>query len=165
MTDDDAELEGLREQLAAVETARDLLVRDRQADRARFAVEAEAGRMRFADPADAFSLIDQTRIDFDDGGNPTNVAALLEELVKAKPYLSAQAERPAPRTMDEYLRAVGDRGTERALRVLRITPGGQARDAGGRFVPGSGSGEGGSRGSVTEGNPDMDAWLRRRGGR
>jgi len=162
---EDAELEGLREQLAAVETARDLLVRDRQADRARFAVEAEAGRMRFADPADAWSLIDQGSVDFDDGGNPINVAALLEELVKAKPYLSAQAERPAPKTMDEYFRAVGDRATERALQVLRIPPGGQARGAGGRFVPGSGSGEGGSRGSVTDARADMDSWLRSRGGR
>jgi len=162
---EDAELEGLREQLAAVETARDLLVRDRQADRARFAVEAEAGRMRFADPADAWSLIDQGSVDFDDGGNPTNVAALLEELVKAKPYLSARAERPAPKDMNEWLAAHSARGTAEALRVLRIPAGGSARDAGGRFVPGSGSGEGGSRGSVTEGKPDMDAWLRRRGGR
>jgi hypothetical protein len=90
---DDAELsetEKLRKQLATAESERQTIERDRQADRTRHTIEREAGRMRFADPADAWSLIDQTRIDFDAKGNPTNVPALLTELVKAKPYLSAR---------------------------------------------------------------------------
>lgn len=90
---DDADLsetEKLRKQLADAEAQRESLVKDRQSERTRFTIEREAARMRFADPADAFSLIDQTRIDFDGNGNPTNVAALLGDLVKAKPYLSAR---------------------------------------------------------------------------
>jgi hypothetical protein len=90
---EDAELsetEKLRKQLADAETQRESLVKDRQSERTRFTIEREAARMRFADPADAFSLIDQTRIDFDGNGNPTNVKDLLGDLAKAKPYLTAR---------------------------------------------------------------------------
>ena len=85
-----SEMEKLRKQLAEAESERQTLDRDRQAERTRFTIEREAGRLRFADPADAWSLIDQARIDFDAKGEPTNVTALLTELVKAKPYLSAR---------------------------------------------------------------------------
>ena len=90
---DDADLsetEKLRKQLADAEAQRQTIDRDRQTERTRFTIEREAAKMRFADPADAVSLIDPARIDFDAKGNPTNVAALLGELVKAKPYLSVR---------------------------------------------------------------------------
>lgn len=90
---DDADLsetEKLRKQLTEAESERQSIIKDRQAERTRFTVEREAARMRFADPADAWNLIDQTRIDLDGNGNPANVKELLGELVKAKPYLSAR---------------------------------------------------------------------------
>lgn len=90
---DDADLsetEKLRKQLADLEKERETIVRDRLAERTRFTIEREAARMRFADPADAWSLIDQSRLDIDGNGNPTNVKELLGELVKTKPYLSAR---------------------------------------------------------------------------
>jgi len=102
-----SEMEKLRKQLAEAETQRQTVERDRQADRTRHLIEREAGRMRFADPADAFSLIDQTRIDFDAKGNPTNVTALLTELVKAKPYLSA---RPGTGSGEGGARGAGGAG-------------------------------------------------------
>lgn len=85
-----SETEKLRKQLAESEAANQTIIRDRQAERTRFAIEREAARLRFADPADAWSLIDQASIDFDSNGNPTNLGALLEGLAKAKPYLTAR---------------------------------------------------------------------------
>jgi len=85
-----SEMEKLRKQLADAESERQTLDQARKTERTQHTIEREAARMRFADPADACSLIDQTRIDFDAKGNATNVAALLAELVKAKPYLSAR---------------------------------------------------------------------------
>jgi hypothetical protein len=85
-----SEMEKLRKQVADAESQRQTFEQDRKAERTRHTIEREAGRMRFADPADAVSLIDPARIDFDAKGNPTNVPALLAELVKAKPYLSAR---------------------------------------------------------------------------
>lgn len=120
---DDADLsetEKLRKQLAEAETARETLMRNHQTERTRHAIEREAGRMRFADPADAWQLIDQTRIDYDTNGVPTNLGQLLDELAKTKPYLTARpgngSGEGGPRggaaagfSMDDWLRRAAGR--------------------------------------------------------
>lgn len=102
-----SEVEKLRKQVAAAEAERQTIDQARKAERTQHTIEREAGQMRFADPADAVRLIDQTRIDFDANGNPTNVKALLAELVKAKPYLSA---RPGTGSGEGGARGAGSAG-------------------------------------------------------
>ncbi len=102
-----SEIEKLRKQVAEAESQRQTIDQARKAERTQHTIEREAGQMRFADPADAVRLIDQTRIDFDASGNPTNVKALLAELVKAKPYLSA---RPGTGSGEGGARGAGGAG-------------------------------------------------------
>jgi hypothetical protein len=53
----------------------------------RSATVVEAARLGFADPDDALRLLDPTALEFDDDGNPKNVASELAALAKSKPYL------------------------------------------------------------------------------
>lgn len=71
-------------------------------------IEVEASRQSFNDPADAVRMIDRASLEYDDDGNPTNVAALLEGLAKEKPYLIAQHQNnngvpPAPKPGDSRM--------------------------------------------------------------
>lgn len=49
-----------------------------------------ATKLNIVDPDAAYRLLDAGAIEFDDAGDPKNIAALLTDLVKAKPYLIAQ---------------------------------------------------------------------------
>lgn len=59
-------------------------------------VERAATTRNFHDPDDAYRLIDHAAIEFDADGKPTNVDALLDALVKAKPHLAKAEAAPAP---------------------------------------------------------------------
>lgn len=50
-------------------------------------IERQARKLKIQDEEAALKLLDHTLIKYDDGGKPTNVEALLTDLVKAKPYL------------------------------------------------------------------------------
>ena len=39
------------------------------------------------DPDAAVALLDRSSLEFDDDGNPTNVASAMEQLLEARPYL------------------------------------------------------------------------------
>lgn len=58
--------------------------------RAQQAVFAEASKLGFADPMDAYRLID---IDLDDDGKPKAVTAQLTKLLESKPYLKSGQAR------------------------------------------------------------------------
>lgn len=60
----------------------------------REAVTRSAARLGFADPLDAFRLLDQTEIDWNRDGEPQGVVKALEALLKAKPYLASAQARP-----------------------------------------------------------------------
>ena len=61
------------------------------------AVMAAAGSKNIVDPAAAVALVDRSKIDYDDDGKPKNIGALLDDLVKDKPYLVGKNGRsPAP---------------------------------------------------------------------
>jgi hypothetical protein len=66
---------------------------ERQDWQTREAVTVTALRLGYADPADAYSLIDRSALEFDDNGKPRNVDKLLSDLIAAKPYL-AGSSRP-----------------------------------------------------------------------
>lgn len=84
------ETEKLRKQLADVEASRTQLEREHQESRARSAIEREAAKAGFADPADAWGLLDHAELTYDENGAPSNAEALLKKLVEAKPYLAAR---------------------------------------------------------------------------
>lgn len=79
--------------LAALEREKADWDRERQDMQTREAVTVAALRIGYADPADAYSLIDRAALEFDDSGKPRNVDKLLSDLIAAKPYL-AGASRP-----------------------------------------------------------------------
>lgn len=65
--------------------------RERQDWRMRESVTRSALKLGYRDPADAFSLIDRSALEYDEGGEPKNVDKLLTALAAAKPYLTGQA--------------------------------------------------------------------------
>jgi len=82
-TDAEAKVEGLENLLAG--------------ERTRNTVTLEATKMAFQDPADALSLIDVNDLNIDDETNrPTtkSVQGALKTLVKDKPYLVKEAQKP-----------------------------------------------------------------------
>jgi len=65
--------------------------RSNQERTVRYATVAAAAKLGFADPDDAFRLLDQSALEFEDDGTPRNLDAQLGALAKAKPYLLSQA--------------------------------------------------------------------------
>jgi hypothetical protein len=59
-------------------------------------VIAEAAAKGIVDPDAAVALLDRSKVKVDDAGKPTNVGELLDELVKAKPYLVARGRSTTP---------------------------------------------------------------------
>ena len=82
-------------------------------------VVQEAVRLNIVNAEAAMKLMDTAAIKFDDEGKPTNVAALLTDLVKAKPFLvaptgpntstgNAQRGVEDPQARERYLRSLLD---------------------------------------------------------
>ena len=92
------ELEQERERAKALEQER-AEIEDRARERTlQSAIMREAARLGVVDPEIVARLIDRAAIEFDEQGEPRNVGALVEELIKAKPYLrgmSISAPNPA----------------------------------------------------------------------
>lgn len=84
---DKRELAELRERVKAQETRERHLV-------LRSAVTTQAARLGFADPVDAFRLLDTDDIEFGKDGEPKDVDKRLADLLRAKPYLASAAARP-----------------------------------------------------------------------
>lgn len=82
------------ERIASLERAQSDWERERQDWQTREMVTVGALRLGFADPADAYSLVDRAALEFDETGKPRNVDRLLTDLIAAKPYL-AGASRPS----------------------------------------------------------------------
>jgi hypothetical protein len=54
----------------------------------REAVTRSASKLGYADPVDAFALLDRSALEFADDGTPKNTDRLLADLLRAKPYLA-----------------------------------------------------------------------------
>lgn len=63
----------------------------------RSATYAAAARLGFQDPEDGYRLINAADVVTDGEGRPTNLDELLQEVLKAKPYLGS-GSTPPPRT-------------------------------------------------------------------
>lgn len=86
-----SEKEKLEKKLADVQKAHDDAVRQAQEYKINSEVRIQAAQLGFADPNDAIRLLDLSQIDYDESGTPTNVHALLKDLLKTKAYLAGKA--------------------------------------------------------------------------
>jgi hypothetical protein len=84
----------LEAKLAELQKSHDDAVREKQELRIDHAVAIQAQKLGFADPDDAKRFLDLAELEFDENGIPTNVADLLGNVLKNKPYLKAQSNRP-----------------------------------------------------------------------
>ncbi|MCA1569763.1 MAG: hypothetical protein LC798_05460 [Chloroflexi bacterium] len=91
-------------------------------------IKAAAGT-KLADPADAVRLLDLDSFDVDDDGevDSNSIASAIEDLLKAKPYLAADARRAVP-SVDGGARPNGSPPVDDSPRGL-ITAGLQANEA------------------------------------
>ncbi len=81
----------LEQQLSDFQSQNSDLLRQLQEARINNEVYKNASKLNIIDIDAASRLIDSSRIDYDESGNPTNIDVLLKELVKARPWLAGKA--------------------------------------------------------------------------
>jgi hypothetical protein len=86
------EAERVAREQAETKAENDTLKAELKRLRGQQAVFAEASKLGYADPMDAFRLIE---LETDDDGNPKNVTAQLTKLLESKPYLKSTTARAA----------------------------------------------------------------------
>jgi|GEM_PF-814003 len=77
----------LEQQLAEHQSQNSALLRELQEARINNEVFKQASKLNIIDVDAASKLIDGSRIEYDDAGNPTNIDALLKDLVKQRSWL------------------------------------------------------------------------------
>lgn len=87
------ETQKLSKKLTDLQTLYDQSTKQTQARIVQYEVQLQAARMGIHDPDAAAKLMDQSLLEYDEQGNPSNVEDLLKDLIKAKPYL---ANKPTP---------------------------------------------------------------------
>lgn len=91
--DEDAKLsetERLQRRLAELEREQALWQRERQERTLKYETMLAASRLGIVDPEAAYRLLDLSKLEFDEDGQPKNLEQALRDLVKAKPYLAGQ---------------------------------------------------------------------------
>lgn len=83
-----SETERLQKRLAELEREQAAWQRERQERTLKYETMLAASRLGIVDPEAAYRLLDLTKLEFDEDGNPKNLDKALQELVKAKPYLA-----------------------------------------------------------------------------
>ena len=82
-----SEVQKAQERVLALEKEKEVLLASQKTRTAQYDVAVKAAKMGIVDPDAAYRLMDQGKIEFDDAGTPTNTEALLQDLIKNKPYL------------------------------------------------------------------------------
>lgn len=82
----------IEQQLAEHQAQNSDLLRQLQEARINNEVLKQSSKLNIIDIDAASKLIDASRIDYDEAGNPTNIDVLLKELVKARPWLAGKAQ-------------------------------------------------------------------------
>jgi hypothetical protein len=82
------EQERLQRRLADLERQASSHEQERRDWQVREAVTRSASKLGYADPVDAFALLDRSALEFADDGTPKNTDRLLADLLRAKPYLA-----------------------------------------------------------------------------
>jgi chemotaxis protein histidine kinase CheA len=83
-----SETERLQKRLAELEREQAAWQRERQERTLKYETMLAASRLGIVDPEAAYRLLDMSKLEFDEDGNPTNLDKALQELLKAKPYLA-----------------------------------------------------------------------------
>lgn len=86
-----SETERLQKRLAELEREHAAWQRERQEHTLKYETMLAASRLGIVDPEAAYRLLDLTKLEFDEDGNPKNLDKALQELLKAKPYLAGHA--------------------------------------------------------------------------
>jgi hypothetical protein len=89
-----SEIEKVNKQYKELQTQHDTYARQMQERVVRYEIEAQARNIGVIDPEAAALLLDRTELEFAEDGTPTNLAKLLEALVKKRPYLLAKTVEP-----------------------------------------------------------------------
>lgn len=82
-----SEQQKLQEQLAALQKQTELATGQRRDALVRSAIVAAAAKAGVADPVDAYSLLDKSKIEIKDDDTVNGVAEAIAALIEAKPYL------------------------------------------------------------------------------
>jgi hypothetical protein len=88
-----SETERLKAELADAQKAAVIAEGKAQSERVRSAIEAKASQLGFADPTDAYAMLDMSQLEYDAQGNPKDVEGALKALATAKPYLVSKPEK------------------------------------------------------------------------
>jgi hypothetical protein len=83
----------LEQQLAEHQTQNSGLLKQLQEARITNEVFKQASKLNIIDVDAASKLIDGSRIEYDDNGNPTNIDILLKDLAKARPWLIGKQQQ------------------------------------------------------------------------
>jgi len=89
-----SETEKLQKQLSTLQSQHDLALRQSQERAVGYEVRLQAAQMGIVDPDAAAKLLDWSELEYDEDGSPKNVATLLKELLKKKPYLIGKVPTP-----------------------------------------------------------------------
>lgn len=88
-----SELERLQAELRDAQEARTRAEQERLSTVVRIQVVSAAAKAGFADPEDAYRMLDVAALDVDEAGRVDGLDGTLKELLKAKPYLAKQANQ------------------------------------------------------------------------
>jgi septal ring factor EnvC (AmiA/AmiB activator) len=91
---DQSELTKAQTRISELEQQHNGTTTEAQELRVEVAVLKAATKAGITDPDVAARLLDRSKIDFDDSGQPTNMPKLLEDLGKEHPFLLDQARHP-----------------------------------------------------------------------
>ena len=82
-----SELQKAQDRAAALEKEKEALLASQKTKATQYDVAVKAAKLGIVDPDAAYRLMDQGKIEFEEDGSPKNTEALLQDLVKNKPYL------------------------------------------------------------------------------
>lgn len=108
-----SELEKVTKTAQKAEAEKAALLSQLTEERVRNAVLAAAAKATFADPQDAYAMIDRDSLVIDDNGKITGVEEAIKALAKAKPYLLAEAVQTTPK----YNLNGGDKGKQTQTQI------------------------------------------------
>jgi hypothetical protein len=114
---DQSELTKAQTRISELEQQHNGTTTEAQELRVEVAVLKAATKAGITDPDVAARLLDRSKIDFDDSGQPTNMPKLLEDLGKEHPFLLDQARRPT--SMDGGVRQAAPGGGDMDALIRR----------------------------------------------
>lgn len=124
-----SETEKLTKRATDAEAAKAQALETANARLIRAEVIAKAATLKFADPADAFALIDRSKLAVTDAGEVTGADDLLKALAAAKPYMLGKAPQAPLHPGNPGAAGEDNKAAEQAAHDLVYAKGGNIFDA------------------------------------